>query len=65
MKCVREGKGTTPTDTSRFLTKVKTSLKRTTEQDNSVSESFVPSFEIIFMKKMFTCRYEVKPQILA
>jgi hypothetical protein len=28
MKSVREGKGSTPTDTSRFLTKVKASLKK-------------------------------------
>jgi hypothetical protein len=61
MKSVREGK-----DSYWYiqvLDKGKGKFEKGLQNKTTQSQSFVPSFEITFMKKMFTCRYEVKPPV--
>jgi len=47
----------------QVLNKGKDKFEKGLQNKTTQSQSFVPSFEITFMKKMFTCHYEVKPPV--
>ncbi len=66
MKSFREGKGREGKNSYWYiqvLDKGKDKFEKGLQNKTIQSQSFVPSFEITFMKKMFTCRYEVKPPV--